>query len=141
MAELNSAIEQIQAAIRKYVAGVKHAPDYAPEKPEDFPFVVTYPGTGGSEWQMYNERTDTHNLVIEIHVQRKQLPTDIERVVLLYEPVAAALKTAEKAGELGAIDNFENLTYTFGPMAWASEEPNTLGFHCILNGVMIKHGS
>jgi hypothetical protein len=142
MAELNSAIEQIMAAIRKYTAPtVRHAPDYAPEDASAYPFVVCYPGTGTSTWEMYNARNDLHNLVIELHVQRKTLPTDIERVLQFCESIPAALKTAEKAGEMGAIDSFGTMTYVFGPMAWGSEDTNTLGFRWVLNEVLILHVS
>jgi len=139
MAELNTALEQIQAAMRKYTSGIQSIPDYAPEDNKAFPFLVTFPGTGQAEWRSISERHDTHNIVMQLHVARKNLPYDIAAAVGFVEAIPAAMKTAEAAGELGAIENFSVMTYEFGPMAWASEEANTVGFTWIISGVLITH--
>lgn len=136
MADLLTAITQIQAAFRANVPGLKQVPDMPPEKASDYPFVVTFPNTGRHTWEMAGYRRDFHNLIIELHVARKDLPLDLRNAVLFAEKIPNALKTAERAGGLADISSFGVMNYTFGGMLW--DDIETVGFRWTLADVMIE---
>ena len=135
MSTYGDALLDIQKAIRANTDGLKQVPNRPPEKAADYPFVVTYPESGNQEWSDYNHRVDTHTAVIELHIARKDLPIDVEWALTFIESIPAALKTAEKAGNLGNITGFGALEYTFGPMSWGGVD--TLGVRWTLSDIVI----
>lgn len=126
MGSLKGAVQEIQKAVRERVDGVRHAPQYPPEQPNDFPFVVVYPATGTIEWESRNHRIDRYDMIIELHVSRQDLPTEFAEAVSYAEAIPTALKDAEAAGDFTNIDTYGDMTLTFSAMAWGSAE--TVGF-------------
>jgi len=126
MSDLNTAIEQLMAAFRKRVTGLKQAPDYPEPKANDFPFLVLFPFTGTQAWKMAGHRVDTHQLQLQLHISLTDLAFDVEQAIGFVEKIPDAVKDAETAGELSAIALPQDMTYTFGAMKWA--ETNTVGF-------------
>src|SRR3989304_9592417 len=73
MATLDDAITQAITYIGS-LSGINLAPTDPPESADDFPFVVGYPGDG--EWieTPAGLKTGLHNIIIELHVARKDPP-------------------------------------------------------------------
>lgn len=133
---LLTAIGQLQAVVGA-VAGIRRAPDTPPEKMSVFPFSVAYVTSGTWKIGPPELKTGLHNIVIEIHVSREQdLGRAIEDVMEFSESVPNAIFSAFKAGTLTALQTFDTLTYTFGPLGWAGIA--TVGWRFTLNTVKMQ---
>ena len=126
MSDLNTAIEQLMAAFRERVVGLKEAPVYPEPTASNFPFLVIFPNTGSNNWKLAGHRNDTHNLQIQLHVSLTNLPVDVKQAIGFVEQIPSAVKDAEDAGDLSAISLPMDMNYTFGAMKWASAD--TIGF-------------
>lgn len=124
---LTAAITNLNTTLRG-LAGMKNVPTHPPESVNEFPFGIAFAGTGRAEGgSMGRALTDeTHQITAEIHVQRKNLPIAVETVTPYWALFVTALQADPTLG--GEVDLIESIDYEFGPMSWASEEPNTVGY-------------
>jgi len=132
---LQDAIYEIQAAMRE-VSGVKNAPNEPPENTANFPFVSTFPGTGSISAKGYGDKTELHNIEIELHVKRKDLPIDMRTAVPFITDIVDKILSKRQDGAFTAFDTFGDITYEFAPLAWG--ETQTLGYRITLNDVKIR---
>lgn len=73
------------------IAELKSVPAAPPEQAADFPFVVVVPGTAKVKGNTPEDFRMLVDIDIEMHVNRKDLPTDVTAAVALYEPILNAL--------------------------------------------------
>ena len=133
MATLKGAIEEIQDEVGS-VSGIRKAPDQPPEKLTHFPYAIAYPDTGFVQQQSEGFRTHLHDIVVEIHVARKDLPRDIKAVIGYVETIPA-----EIWGNLGNYTNIQtigNISYEFTTFEYAGIE--TIGWRFTLEGVKFQ---
>ena len=140
MATLEAAIAAIQTSIAS-ISGIRSAPALPPEKMTAgvFPFVVAYPDTGTVEVNTPGEMKFLHNIVIEIHVARKDLPRDVDTLYPYAESVPNKIFTDVTFG--GAIQTFGALSYTFGVLNWGDGDTaiQTIGFRWTMEDVKILY--
>jgi len=129
---LQTAIAALQAKVGA-VAGIKNAPDYAPDSINEFPFSVAYAQSGTFENVSLSFGKALHTLVVEIHVSRKDLKTAIQNVMSYGDSVPAAILADPTIG--GSVSTFRDITYTFGPLNWGTTD--TIGFRFQINGAKI----
>lgn len=106
------------------LTGIRGAPDAPPEQINVFPFIVVYP-TGG-EWIFgtAGEKKGLHDVVIELHVARKDLPRDVVTALGYAESIPNAIMKDPTFG--GYASTFGSIDYDFGPLGWGGME--TIGF-------------
>ena len=90
MSTVQDAIEAIQAKAAA-LAGMRAAPNYAPDSISAFPFAVSYPEGGSVETQSAGWHIMFHTIITEIHVSRKDMPRDLAQVIPYVETFVNAL--------------------------------------------------
>lgn len=134
MATQEDAIKAVQDKILT-VSGINAAPDYAPEQLGGaFPFSVAYPSTGNHSAAVPGVRKFLGSIIIEIHVARKHLPTDIQSVIGFGDSIPAALLADPTLG--GVINTFSDIDQEFVELNWGDTQ--TLGYRFTMNGVKIE---
>jgi hypothetical protein len=135
---LQNAISQVQTYMR-LVSGIKAAPEYPMDgNTLPFPFVVSFAHIGTVEIGPAGVSKGLHDVMIEVHVARKDLPKDIQSVMRFSDSVPSMLidKLLNDNQWNHTISTFDTITYTFGPMIWAGTE--TLGFRFIVHNIKIQ---
>lgn len=135
MATLQSALEEIMRIVAG-VPGIQKAPALPPESLGVFPYAVGYPGSGELDNAPPDVMTGLHDVVLEVHVARKDLPADAARVLPYADAVPAALYLALRDGHFRSLQTFRTITYQFGGMAYNGIQ--TLGYRFTLQGVKIQ---
>lgn len=133
MATLETAAAYVMTLISANVAAIKSAPAKPPEKPSEFPFAVIWPSRGRAVSETPDLYKDLAELILEIHVARKNLPTAIDSVYPLHEQVLAVLMSADNATLGGNVDTVRTnatdgggIGYVFGGLDYGGVE--TIGF-------------
>jgi hypothetical protein len=118
------------------LTGIQLAPTEPPEKIGDFPFVAGYPSDG--EWieTPAGLKTGLHNVIIELHVARKDLPFDYALAIPYVDSIPNVLMSNLTSKWAGTISTFDRITYRWGEMEWGSQK--TLGLQFIVQGVKIQ---
>jgi hypothetical protein len=134
---LGDAIAQVQTTVLT-VTGIKAAPSVPPEQLSgEFPFSVAYPGEGNWTEAVAGLKQILAAIVVEIHFQRGDLPSDVTAALGYGDSIPNALFKklgTDKFG--GTISAFSNIRYTFGSMDWGSIK--TIGWRFFLEGVKIQ---
>ena len=134
---LQSCIEAI-ADIVGVLSGVKQAPDYPPEKASAFPFVAVMPWSGELEFGAVSDtggiKRGLHDIAVEVHINRKMLPLDVQKAMLYSDSVPNALMANKTLS--GTCSCFERITYEMGDMGWGNIQ--TLGFRFIIRNIKIE---
>jgi hypothetical protein len=124
MGTIGDAINTLQSNMRG-VEGMRAAPADPPENFAAFPISVAYPGTGtltiGDPAGMYK---GVLNLMLEVHVTRKDLPFDYRKIVVLFERIAQKLADDPTLGSNGTLAG--PITVTFQRLGWG--EMDTIGW-------------
>ena len=130
MATLQQAIDAIQDLMGA-LTGMRSAPDEPPEDMSVFPFCVAYASDG--TWGGFGGaggKKGLHTIIVEVHIQRSDLPRDVAAAMAYSESVANALiGDPTLAGTVDTIVG--DITYTFGGLGWAQAPgslPNTIGW-------------
>ena len=133
--ELKNAVLAVQATLRT-VTGIRGAPDYPPEQipAEYFPFAVAYPGSGVSTFHVPGERLFLGEIVVELHVSRKDLPNAARSAMGFADSIPNALMVDPTID--GKVETFGGIDQSFGELGWG--DLPTLGFRFILRGVKIR---
>jgi hypothetical protein len=118
------------------VTGIRAAPDYPPENLNSiFPFSVCYPESG-----TYTEGPGgvsaykaLHNIKLQIHFGRADLPKSVEAAIPYGDLIAKALLIDPQIND--SCDTFDEILYTFGPLAWGEPAIPTIGWDFTLTNV------
>lgn len=137
MSTLASAISEIQEVIAA-LSGIKAAPSVPPEQLSgEFPFSVAYPREGSWTQAVQGMKQALHTIVVEIHLQRGDLPSDVTAALPYGESVPNALFKALGTDRLGgAISTFGQIRYTFGALEWGGMA--TIGWRFFIEQVKIQ---
>lgn len=122
------------------INGVKSAPTYAPDQigSSNFPFVVTYPGTGTVDINTPNGNTPElihlHSVIVELHVARSPLTQAISNSIGFAETIPNAIYADVTLG--GNADTVGAIEYTFGGMKYG--DLDTVGYRFTITGIKIR---
>ena len=130
---LQDAIEKVQN-LAGAVSGIRAAPDYLPESLNIFPFLVCYAGTGSFEYSPAGVMKGLHNIILELHVARHDLPRDTKSAMQYSDSIPKAIMADPTLG--GTVSTIGRITYTFGGMQYGDQM--TLGFRFTLEGVKLQ---
>lgn len=135
---LAAAITQAQTYIAA-LSGIRAAPSTPPERVNVFPFVIARPGNGSIKFGATGAKKGLHNIIIELHVARKDLPRDVATILPYCESIPNLLmyKLLNDDKWNGTIDTFESITYRFMSWDW-SPELKTIGIEFTVNDVKIQ---
>ena len=134
MASIDDALLEIVREI-KNVRDIRRVPDTPPESNDQFPFVVVYPASGVFQKESAGWSIALHNINIELHVARKDLPRDFTKIVTLYDRLPNQLESGLENSRFTAITTWGNISYEFGTLQWAGVE--TLGVVYTMNQVKL----
>ena len=135
MAVLQDAIDEIQVLMRA-LPGIRDAPDEPPDQIAAYPFVVAYASTGTWDAQTPETIIGLHNIIIELHIARRDLPHAVEEAMKYSDQIPDTLYKALRDQTISAIETWNNLTYIFGELNYDMVE--TIGFQFTLNGVKMR---
>ena len=96
--------------------------------------AVCYPGEGEINIKVAGEMQGMHDLVLEIHAGRKNLPTDEAALIQFGDTVPKALLNDRTLG--GAVDTFGSIGYKFGTMSYNGMQ--TIGWRFTVKGVKLR---
>lgn len=135
---LEGLIDTIQTAVDG-IAGV-NAPANPPEMPSEFPFAVTYTTGGTLRWNTEGDYRGLHNIIVELHIGRVDLPNDIATLLPYFETVSRVL--FDVLGDNVLAQETNDIPYTFGELGWGATDNGqplvrTIGFTWTLRGVKI----
>jgi hypothetical protein len=137
---LVAAITYLQAKMLE-IDGMRESQTYPPDKIGSFPFSTCYPGAGVlSLGDPQGAARGEHSLVLEIHVARKDLPGDTERVWPFFDRISDKLNGDETLGD--TVDTIVgNITYQFTTLGYFGTQ--TIGWQFIIpiKQVRIKIGA
>lgn len=130
---LQDAIAKVQD-IAGAVSGIRAHPEYLPESINKFPFLVCYAGSGSFEIGPSGVMKGLHNIILELHVSRQNLPQDAKNVMQYSDSIPLALMADPTLG--ATVSTIGRISYTFGGMQYADQL--TLGFRFTLEGVKLQ---
>lgn len=116
------------------VSGIKSAPSSPPETLNIFPIAIVVPSAGTWEFGPVGEKKGLHNIVVMVHVARKDLPKDVASSRGFGDTIADALMSDPTLG--GTVSTFERISYEFGDMEWGGVL--TLGWRFVIQNVKIR---
>ena len=136
---LVKAIAYIQKQMLE-IEGMLESQTYPPDKIGSYPFSTCYPGAGVlALGDPQGAARGEHSLVLEIHVARKDLPGDTERVWPFFDRVSDKLNGDETLGD--TVDTIVgNITYQFTQLGYFGTQ--TIGWQFVIpiKQVRIKIG-
>lgn len=129
---LQDVISAVQDIIGS-LSGIRVAPDYAPDSLAVFPASVVYPAAGTFTTGPADNLKGLHNIVVEIHVERRDLVKALKAAIPYGTLAAKALLGDVTLG--GTVSTFGQITYDFGPMAWGDPALQTLGWRLTIENI------
>ena len=135
MATIETIVADIQSTITA-VSGIKKAPALPPEQipPDMFPFVIAFPDTGTISAHTNTDAVILCSVVVELHVSRKDLAFDTDKIYPYFEDIPEALYADTTFG--GTADTFGNISWEFGELNWG--EVPTIGIRFTINDLKYK---
>lgn len=130
---LQDAIAKVQE-IAGAVDGIRAAPEYVPEEINVFPFLVCYAGNGSYDFAPAGVMKGLHNIILELHVARKDLPRDVEKAMKYADNIPLAIMDDPTLG--GTVSTIGVITYTFGMLGYGTTE--TIGFRFMIQNVKVQ---
>jgi hypothetical protein len=128
---------------RKEIAGfiadlddIRSAPERIPEGFTGGPFVAAHADIGTYEMGPAGRTTGLHDLLIEVHVVRRDLPRDYDKIEPLIEAISIMLQTKLTEKKYTELQTFEGISYALEPAEYANTE--TLALFIRLHGVKIQ---
>ena len=134
---LQQAIIELQQVIDS-VAGIRKVPTYATEEIPVFPFVQIYPESGEIDTKIVGSKTGLHNIIIELHVARKDLPRDIQKSIGFVDSIPTALFTDLFSGAsstFSAVQTWDTISYSYGALNWGNKK--TFGIRFTMSNVKV----
>lgn len=133
MATLQDAIVQIQALVSG-ISGIRGAPDEPPDQISHYPFAVCFPESGVYEAGVpAGCMQGLHDIVVELHVARKDLPRDYRKAIAYAKSIPNAILNALGTVNLDTVSTVGFIRYEFGVLNWG--ETPTMGFRFVLESV------
>jgi len=123
--KLTSAVKEV-ASIVLTVSGVAGAPDFPPESLNYFPFAVTYPVRGRYILSPAQTMTELHSIAVELHINKKHLPIDVEKLLQFAEAIPEAIMKTYNLN--GKVQTFGEITYDIKYVEWGNIETLALVF-------------
>lgn len=123
---LVAAIAALQ--VHAKAAGAKDAPPLPAETAIGYPFSVCYPATGSISAETAGAQKDLMTVNLDLHVNRIDLPTDVQTILSFFTAFAPLLIADPTLG--GAVDTIvmeqdDPIRWNFGQMQYA--EIKTVG--------------
>lgn len=117
------------------VSGIRKAPDEPPEDMSVFPFAVAWPGETRHEYNVPGERKTLMNIVLELHVARKDLPRDYATLIPYADSIPNAIMDDQTLG--GVVDTFWRIDVAeLGILNWNTVQ--TIGYRFTLVDVKLR---
>lgn len=138
---LQAAIDYLQETVVAGIGGIRKAPADPPESLHNlFPFAVAYASSGQAVGgrKGYGSLTATHDIVLEIHLARKNLPRDAKMAYPFGDSVPMRLLHPDYRTLGGNVQKFTSLDYTFGPLQWGERDMHTIGWRFTLRGCELR---
>lgn len=133
MAAIDSVIGELQGRIAN-LTGIRSAPTEPPETINFFPFVVAYPESGIISRMDYHRKKELHNVAIEVHLARKDLPRDYDNAMSYYDNIVNEIVEDPTFG--GYAETFDEVTYEFGELGYGNTQ--TIGWKFIIQNIKIE---
>jgi hypothetical protein len=134
MSGLTDIIGDIQLRL-KALPGMGDVPFYPQEDASKFPHVTIYPGASQWTFGPAGDKKILYNIVVELHVARKNLPDDTKSVYRYVEIVPNALMSSNETDTL-ANTAFSGISFS-GLIAMGYGGSDTLGFRWTLQDVKL----
>ncbi len=132
---LDDAVDEIINEL-KTISGIRRVPDEPPENNEQFPFLVGMPGEGTYTQGPAQVMKGLHDVRLELHVARKDLPRDYRQVMNLIDEIPYQLMKRLNDGGWSNLATFGVITYTFSFLEWANVD--TLGVIYTITDVKVQ---
>lgn len=132
---LKDAVQDIVDELKK-LDDIRRVPDNPPESNNQFPFAIVYPIRGLYMTGPPGVMKGLHNINIELHVARRDLPRDFDIVMDLFDQIPDQLLTTLKDSGFSNLETFGNIEYEFGPLSYAGVD--TIGVTYLITGVKIQ---
>lgn len=132
---LKDAAQDVIDELRK-ISDLRRVPDEPPESNNQFPFAVVYPLRGNYTGGPPGLMRGLHNIVVELHVARQDLPRDYSQVMDIIDQIPEQLLSAMKNARYSNLDTFETITYEFGALNW--DGTDTLGVTYTMTNVKVQ---
>jgi hypothetical protein len=133
---LKDAVKEIVDELQT-IKDIRRVPDNPPENNDQFPFAVAYPLTGAyTAGPPVGNLKGLHNVNVELHIARKDLPRDYALVMDIIDQIPEELVKLLNAGGYSNLATFGEITYTFGPLSWAGVD--TLGVTYTITDVKVE---
>jgi len=135
MATLVDAIAQAQKYIRA-MDGIKKS-ENPPDQMSVYPYAIAYPAAGDLAISPAGDCKGLHQIVIELHAERKDLAKAIETLLPYGETIPSLLfdKLLHDDKWQHTVDTFGKITYTFGPLDYNGIA--TIGFKFTIHDVKV----
>ena len=134
MATLQAVIDQIQDEIGA-LSGIRAAPHEPPESMSAYPFAVAFVKSGN--WTLGKPAgcmTGLHDIVVELHIARKDLARDYAAAMAYAKSVPNAIGSAWLVDvTMTSLDAIGSIAYEFGQMSWAGID--TIGWRWTIRDV------
>lgn len=128
---LKEAAAALMVLLADNISGLRGAPSEPPESINQFPFAVAWPGSGSA---VGDSTPGTYRLlptlVLEVHVARLDLPTDMEAIYPYLEYVLDVILDPDNLTISGNVDTivFDDdsggIAFEFGRLDWG-DDPGT----------------
>lgn len=116
MAQID-ALKEIAQEIGE-ISGIRSAPHKPPEKVNQYPFATIYAADGEYEASPPDVMKGLHNPQVEVHVQRRELPRDYDRIMRLADEIPKKLLTTLKDNGFSELETWESIAYELAPSSW-----------------------
>jgi hypothetical protein len=130
--KLTTALPYVDGA----VGGLRAVYAYAPDQANAFPLAVIYPFSGTWSHDTPETKMGLHTIAIDIHVPRKDLARDMDKLYPFCESIPNAIIVAWVAEELGAMDAFDMITYQFSSFGYGGTD--TIGWRFLITEVKMR---
>jgi len=132
---LKDAIQDIILELRE-ISDLRKVPDEPPEQSNQFPFVTVFPEYGNYHTGPPGLVTGIHDIRMELHVVRRDLPRDYEKVINLIDEIPEKLYTTLKDSGFSNLETFGDITYEFSALNYGGVD--TLGVIYRITGVKVQ---
>lgn len=131
-----NAITQIQANVLDCHKIIQRAPNVPPDQVSVYPFVVAYPQSGTAKVAPVDMITTLHNMVLELHGTRKDLPRDLQRIYQAVQSIPDSIYQGHVDGDYTAFETWQDITGQLLPMNYNGVD--TLGMRYTINQLKIQ---
>lgn len=118
------------------IDGIRKSADRIPENLPSAPFVAAHLDKGSYVMGPAGMTTALHDLMIEVHVIRRDLTRDYDTLEALCDPICIALQSRLKDSEWENLQTFRGISYILEPAEYGDKA--TLALFITLHEVKIQ---